>query len=156
MAHRHAPFEHHHHHHHHEHLEYKRPHTLTTDIGLFALKKLNAMNPEALSEHHKRLLGSSAPGPITSVIHSGLLFSMAGYSGYIWSKLGVVGFLNPRALIPLGALAGTWVGFNWVANELRELHFSPARNSMVKHYTNQYGSDYLLDILDPTFRLPEA
>jgi hypothetical protein len=156
MAHRHAAFEkHHHHHHHHEHLEYKRPNSLTTDIGLFALKKLNAMNPDLLSEQHKRLLGSSAPGVITNVMHGGLLISMAGYSTYVWSKLGLIGFVNPRAVLPLGALMGAWVGCNWVANELRDWHFSRDRAAMVKHYSNQYGANYLLDVLQPTFRLPE-
>jgi len=156
MANRHAGFEkHHHHHHHHEHLDYKRPHILTTDIGLFALKKLNAMNPDALTEKHKRLLGSPAPGPISSLFHGGLMIAMGGYSYYVWAKLGVAGFASLRALLPLGALLGSWVGFNWVANELRELHFGPGRSAMVKHYANQYGPDYLLDILDPSFRLPE-
>ena len=48
MANTHAQFEGHHHHHHHGHVEYRRPHNIDTSLGLFALKKLNAINPEFL------------------------------------------------------------------------------------------------------------
>ena len=82
---------------------------------------------------------------------------MAGtvsYSAYVWRNLGFKGFTRPAVAVPLGALVGGWVGYNWVANNLRELTWSSSRHKMVAKYNDQLGSKFLLDVLEPTFRLP--
>ena len=80
---------------------------------------------------------------------------MTGYAAYVWRKLGTRGFIRPAVVLPLGVLMGGWVGTNFVLNDVRELTFSPARTSMVSRYTDQWGSKFLLDVLEPSFRLPE-
>ena len=123
---------------------------------MFALKKLNAINPEILREQEKRLLLPSAPGVITSLIHGGLMCSAAVYTGYIWRSFGLKGFANPQAVIPLGAIIGSSIVFQWSANRLRELSLSGARKKLVTLYSDRYGSNFLLDVLEPSFRLPES
>ena len=113
------------------------------------------MNPEILTEQDKRLLNPVAPGVITSLIHGAYLFGMTSYSAYVWRKLGVRGFFKPTAVLPLGVLLGGWTATNFVLNEAREMTFSSARSKMVQRYTDQWGSKYLLDVLEPSFRLSE-
>jgi hypothetical protein len=110
------------------------------------------MNPEILTEQDKRLLSPSAPGVITNLEHAIFMCTTTIFAAYAWRKVGFAGFLKPLVVLPL---VGTWVGFSWINNELRELSFSSARGKMVARYTNEYGPKFLLDVLDPTFRLPE-
>lgn len=157
MAHQQAVFDaHHHHHHHHDHVEYRRPFELTTSLGLFALKKLNAMNPDILQESEKKLLNASAPGVISSLGHGAILFGATVYAGFVWKNLGLAGFARPVALIPLGGFAGAFVVFNWTANYLRELTLSGPRRKLISTYKDRYGASFLLDVLEPRFRLPES
>jgi len=130
---------HHHHHSHHEHLEYERPQKLTTPLGLFALKKLNAMNPDYLSEKDKRLLKPSAPGVITSVLHACLGFTVPVYAFSVWKNHGWVAFARPKILLPLIILMGANIGFQYTACGIRELWLSIPRSSMVNRYKGLHG-----------------
>ena len=122
MAHQHAPFEaHHHHHHHHEHVEYHRPETLNTNLGLYSLKKLNAMNPDILKESEKRLLQPSAPGVLTSLVHGAFIFGATGYTAYIYRYLGGRAFLRPNVLLPYGVIAAGMIVFQSFSSKIREL-----------------------------------
>ena len=111
MAHRHATFEnHHHHHHHHEHVEYRRPHSLNTDLGLFALKKLNAINPDILTEQDKRLLNPVAPGVISFLINGSLAVGTTVLAATTWARFGMGGFLKPQVAVGLvGFLGASYV-----------------------------------------------
>lgn len=156
MNHRNQKFEaHHHHHQHHSHVEYRAPFNITTEIGLFSLKKLNAMNPDILKEKEKRLLNPSAPGVITYVAHSFLLFTTPIYAFTMWKNFGFKSFVSPKVFIPLGLLMGTSIGFQHVANYARELTFAYPRSKLVQKYKDQYGEKFLIDVLEPTFRLPK-
>lgn len=157
MAHKHSIFDdHHHHHHHHEHVEYRRPFNLTTELGLFALKKLDAMNPDILREREKRLLNPSAPGVLTHVVHATLSLATPIFAYSVWRNFGAKYFLRPQVFLPLGVLVGVNIGFQNVANYMRELTLTIPRGNLVSHYKNQYGESFLLDVLDPAYRLPDS
>ena len=78
------------------------------------------------------------------------------YTAYIWRSFGLKGFANPQAVIPLAGIAGSFLAVQWTANRLREFSLSGARSKLVSQYTDRYGSKFLLDVLEPSFRLPEA
>jgi hypothetical protein len=157
MAHRTQKFEAHHHHHaHHDHVEYRRPFNLTTDLGCYALKKLNAINPEILRVQDKRLLQPSGPGVITHLAHGLILASLPVYAFAVWKNHGLKAFARPLVSLPLAVLFGGSYVFQNVASYCRELTFSLPRSSMVSHYKDIYGEKFLLDVLEPTFRLPES
>jgi hypothetical protein len=130
---------HHHHHHHHKHQEYVRPEKLTTPLGLFALHKLNVMNPDILKEKEKRLLKPSAPGVITSVIHAFINLAMPLYVYSVWRNHGWAGFRQVRAVLPLAALVGINYGFQQTSSVIRELWMSGARRKMVNQYKDLNG-----------------
>jgi hypothetical protein len=108
-------------------------------LGLFALKKLNAMNPGYLREKDKRLLNPSAPGVISHLIHGLFLVSIPVYAYSVWSNHGAKAFLRPAVALPLGALFTTSYLFQRVANYMRELTLGPARKNMVAFYKDQLG-----------------
>lgn len=110
---------HHHHHHHHTHYEYKRPNHITTDLGLFALKKLDAMNPDFLKVKEKRLLSSVAPGVLTHLGYSGLIFANVAYISYVWQAHGLKKFLQPKVFLPLAAMTITLNVYNRGINYTR-------------------------------------
>lgn len=157
MAHEHSVFDAHHHSHHVHQVEYKRPQELTTNLGLFALKKLNAMNPDILTEREKKLLRPVSPGTISCLGQGFFLVSATFYSAYIWRILGLGGIARaPLSVIPVGGLIGAGMAFNFVANYMREWTWALPRSSLVKNYSDKYGPGFLLDVLDPKFRLPEG
>jgi hypothetical protein len=120
-------------------VEYRRPFNIDTNLGLFALKKINAMNPEYLREKDKRLLNPSAPGVITHLVHGFLLASIPIYGYNVWRNFGVKAFLRPVVALPLGVLFGTSIAFQNVSNYVRELTLSSSRKSMVSYYKDQLG-----------------
>ena len=105
----------HHHHHHHHHVEYKQPEQLTTELGLFALKKANAINPNFLRVREARLLEQVNPGTITYMTNIFFMLSTGAYSMYVWRGLGFKGFAS-KAVVPLVGLIGAWkatmIGYN--------------------------------------------
>ena len=156
MKRQHSQFEgHHHDHHHHEHVEYRRPSKLDTNLGLFALKKLNAIDPTMLSESDKRLLQPVAPGAITYLLHGALLSTAGLYTYSAWRNIGFSFLIKRKTLIPFVALVGLAVNFQFVANYARELiPWAYARAALVNRSKQKYGEKFLLDVLEPTFRLP--
>jgi len=114
---------------------------------LFALKKLNAINPEFLQESEKRLLQPVAPGAITHLGYGGLLAGSAWYAFYAWRTVGLVNMLQPKTMIPLAVLLGSLVGFQVVSNYAREVQWTLPRSNLVDKYKQQYGEKFLLDVL---------
>lgn len=152
-----AQFEgHHHHHHHHKVPEYKRPAAITTPLGLFALKKLTAMNPDILSFKEKRLLKAAEPGVLTHLGYGALLLTFPFYVIPVYRNFGLKAFLRPQVGAPLVGLIAATIAFQPLANYCRESLWSVPRRKLVEKYKDRWGEEYLLDVLNPTFRLPEA
>ena len=128
--------------------------SLNTNLGLFALKKLNACDPELLSQREKRLLQAVAPGVISHLIYGSLLAATGWYTFYAWKNLGFGFVANKKTVAVLGGLIGTTYGSQVVLNYLRELTWSFSRSNLVENYKQKYGEKFLLDVLEPTFRLP--
>lgn len=78
--------------------------------------------------------------------------SIAGYVAYVWRSLGWKGFAS-KAAIPLAALIVGHRATMYGVNFIREGVFSFHRSQMVEKYTNQYGAEFLLNALNPSFRL---
>lgn len=97
------------------------------------------MNPEYLTEKDKRLLNPSGPGVITHLIHGAIFLTTPIYSYAVWRNFGAKAFLRPAVVLPLAALFGTNIFFQYVANYMRELTLAPARKSMVSYYKDQLG-----------------
>jgi hypothetical protein len=110
---------HHHHHHHHEHVEYRRPFNIDTNLGLFALKKLNVMNPDILKEKEKVLLKAVAPGAITHIVQGCYILSTSTFLYYTWNNFGFRGFARPQAIIGLGGVVVSYIAFQKAANYIR-------------------------------------
>lgn len=153
---------HHHHghgHHHddhgkHEHKqsEFKRPEKLTTSLGLYALKKLEAINPTFLTVRESRLLQPVTPGPITYFINAGFYISAGLYGAYLWRTRGIRGFGTLAVLPFAGLIAGRYIT-NEGLSYLRDFFYFNQRKAMVNSYAGKYGEDFLLDVLNPSFRL---
>ena len=116
----------HHHHHHHAHskVAYQRPKTLDTNLGLFALKKLTAMNPRLLTMSERRLLQPVAPGFLTYFSYATMLSIMSGYGVYIWRGYGYKAFVS-KPVLPLIGLAVAYKGTMYGINFVREQLFNP-------------------------------
>lgn len=130
---------HHHHHSHHAHVEYKRPEKLTTPLGLYALKKINAMNPDYLTETEKKLLKPSAPGVISGLGQGLLTLTVPAYVLTVWNNQGWVAFKQPKVLLPLAVLFGAQYGFQYFANIFRELQQYSSRKKLVNRYVSLHG-----------------
>lgn len=114
------------------------------------------MNPEILRESDKRLLNPSGPGVITHLGHGLIIAAVPIYAFTIWKDFGLKVFLRPVLALPIGVLVGLSVVFQNVANYCRELTFELPRSRMVSHYKDIYGEKFLIDVLEPSFRLPES
>lgn len=148
----------HHHHHHahhghgHEQHEFQVPEKLTTGLGLYALKKLNAINPHLLSVRESRLLEPVTPGPITYFI-TGAWYLATGVVGvHLWRTKGLKGFASLSVLPLLGLIAAKHVTLHTV-NYVREQTYSLDRKRLVTDYVEKYGEQFLLNVLHPAFRL---
>lgn len=115
------------------------------------------MNPDILAEREKNLLKPVAPGITTNFWHGFLIASAGIYSAYVWRALGLKGIArNPLSVVPAGVFFGGAVAFDVLANYARELTWYFPRKNMVESYKARYGDGFLLDVLDPRFRLPEG
>ena len=99
-------------------------------MGLYALKKINAINPNFLRVREARLLQQVNPGTITYMTNIFFLLSTGAYSMYVWRGLGFKGFMG-KAALPLIGIVGAWkgsmIGFNW----LREEYYASDRKELV-------------------------
>ena len=142
----------HHHEHHHSTVQYQRPKQLTTPIGLYALKKLNAIEPNLLTVREKRLLEPVVPGFLSYLIYGGFLAVMGGYTAVVFRSHGYQGLIS-KAMLPVIALGVSMKGTEYGLNYGREMLYSRQRNALVENYKKRLGENYLLDVLDPKFRL---
>lgn len=128
------------------------PEKLNTGLGLYALKKLNAINPRFLSVRESRLLEPVTPGPITYFI-TGAWYIVTGVVGvHLWRTKGLRGFASLSVLPLLGLIAAKHVTLHTV-NYIREQSYSLDRKRLVQDYTEKLGEQYLLNVLHPAFRL---
>ncbi len=65
-------------------------------------------------------------------------------------------YSRPQAIIRLGGVVVSYIAFQKVANYIRELNFSIPRKKLVNDYKEKYGEKFLIDVLDPNFRLPDS
>ena len=120
-----GPFQgHHHHHHKHSHAKYQRPTVFSQSLGLYALKKLDAMNPRLFSVYEQRLLNPVAPGVITYLAYAGIIASMVGYSLYIWRGAGLKAFVG-KSVLPVIGMGVAFKGITYGMNMVREQLYSP-------------------------------
>lgn len=84
-------------------------------MGLFALKKLNAIEPKYLNVREKRLLGPVAPGFISYMIYGVFFVSIGGYTTYVFRSFGYKG-LASKAMIPALALIGGYKAVDYALN----------------------------------------
>ena len=112
-----SSYEGHHHHHSHHTTKYVPPKSLNNGLALFALKKLNAIDPDFLTVKEKRLLQAVAPGIISYILNFGFLASQGLYTIYIWRGFGLRGLFGFK-ILPLAGLLGaqyvTMRGVNYV------------------------------------------
>ena len=108
-----------------------------------------------MPQKDKRLLNAAAPGVISNLIHSSFAIGTCGYAVYVWKNLGLLGFARPAVTLPLFGIVGTWMTTNYVTNYIRELQWTSSRSKMVSLYKDQWGEKFLLDVLEPSFRLPQ-
>jgi len=113
------------------------------------------MNPDILTEHEKRLLQPAAPGILTNLIHGLLIFSAPAYAFSVWTNHGIKTLIRPTAFLPLAAIVGGDFVFQRVSSSARELLWGQSRADLVNSYKARWGEDYLLDSLNPVFRLPD-
>jgi hypothetical protein len=99
-------------------------------LGLYALKKLNAIEPMYLSVREKRLLQPVAPGFISYLIYGTFFVGMGGYSTYVFKSLGYKGFVS-KAMIPVAGLAVGYKAVEYGLNWGRELLFASDRSELV-------------------------
>lgn len=128
----------HHHHHHHHHVDYIEPKELTTELGLFALKKINAIDPTFLRASEVRLFDQVNPGPITYLINGTFLLTAGAYIHYVLRGLGPKAFLSKPAL-PLLALVCVWKPTMLLLNYSRESLYGPQRRKLVNKYVESHG-----------------
>ena len=116
------------------------------------MKKLNAIEPSYLSVREKRLLNPVAPGFISYLIYGTFAGSMSVYSAYLFRTMGYQGFAT-KAVAPVIVIGVAYKAVEYGLNAGRELLFSRQRKNLVEKYQRKFGPNYLLDILDPAFRL---
>jgi hypothetical protein len=121
-------------------------------LGLYALKKLNAIEPMYLSVREKRLLQPVAPGFISYVIYGTFFGSMSVYTAYVFRSLGYKGLVS-KAIIPVAGFAVGYKVVEYGLNWGREFLYAGERSELVEKYKNRLGKEYLLDVLEPGFRL---
>lgn len=101
-------------------------------------------------------MNPSGPGVLTHLTYGLFLVSIPVYTFSVWKNFGFKAFLRPTVALPLGALVGANFVFQNVATYMRELTFEIPRTRMVNHYKDIYGEKFLIDVLEPKFRLPES
>ena len=74
------------------------------------------------------------------------------YSYYLWRTRGLKGFASIAA-IPIAALVGTRLATNEGLSYVRDYLFYFQRKELVRNYTEKYGEKFLLNVLNPAFRL---
>lgn len=114
------------------------------------------MNPDILKEKEKILLNAAAPGAITHLLQGFFIVASSSYSYYTWNNFGFKGFLRAPAVIGLGGLFASYFAFQKVSNYMREMTFAIPRRNLVNDYKEKYGEKFLIDVLDPNFRLPDS
>lgn len=114
------------------------------------------MNPDILKEKEKILLNAAGPGPITHLIHGFFIVSTTTLSYYTWNNFGFKGFLRAPAVVGLGGLCVSYLAFQKISNYMREMTFALPRRNLVNDYKEKYGEKFLIDVLDPNFRLPDS
>jgi hypothetical protein len=77
---------------------------------------------------------------------------MGGYSAYVFRFHGYQGLIS-RAMLPVVVLGVGFKAVEYGINFGRELLFSRHRGDLVQKYKNKLGESYLLDVLDPSFRI---
>jgi len=75
-------------------------------LGLYALKKLNAINPRFLTVREARLLEPVTPGPLTYYSVFGWYLATGLYGTYLWRTKGLRGFASLSVLPLLALMAG--------------------------------------------------
>lgn len=66
--------------------------------------------------------------------------------------MGFQGFAT-KALLPVFGIGAAYKAAEYLVNSGRELQFSNQRKNLVEKYRRKFGQNYLLDILDPAFKL---
>lgn len=94
---------------------------------MFALKKLNAIEPKYLNVKEKRLLQPVAPGFISYMIYGVFFASMGGYTTYVFKSFGYKGLVS-KAMIPVVALGVGYKAVEYGLNWGRELLFAKQRS----------------------------
>lgn len=112
------------------------------------------MNPKILTAREKRLLEPVAPGFLTYSFYAFTASLTAGYGAYVWRGYGYMGFLG-KPVIPFIGLYLFCKGSQYGVNYIREQLYTPERNQLVDQYRMRFGEQYLLDVLDPSFKLTE-
>ena len=77
---------------------------------------------------------------------------MGGYTAYVFRSFGYQGLVS-KAMIPVVGIAVGFKAVEYGLNYGREMLFSRQRGELVEKYKNRLGKDYLLDVLEPSFRL---
>ena len=113
------------------------------------------MNPDILKSNEKYLLKSAEPGALTHILHGFTLLLVPAYFLPVYRNFGMKGFLRPKVTAPLFGLIGLNIVLQPIANRFRESLWSGSRERLVENYKEKWGEEYLLDVLNPTFRLPE-
>ncbi|CAM6002618.1 unnamed protein product [Sphagnum balticum] len=138
MAHKHQIFASHHHEHHHGHTDFLRPHSIDTNLGLYALKKLNTINQDILTEREAiaeaQRTRSDQPLALEWLDRPEWELHLLHLEKFWGKKVPAASV----AVIALG-LYGSLVAFEHGSNFLRELLWTGGRSRLVNKYKNLYG-----------------
>ena len=125
---------------------------MNNDLALFALKKLTAMNPKLLKISERRLLQPVAPGFLSYFAYGSMLSILGSYTVYSWRGFGYKMFIS-KPVVPLIGLYVAFKGSMYGINFVREQLYGPERRRLAEHYRNEFGDEYLLEVLNPAFKL---
>ena len=82
---------------------------------MFALKKLNAIEPNYLTVKEKRLLQPVAPGFISYLIYGTFYATMGLYTAYLFRSMGYKGLVS-KAILPAVILGVGYKVFEYGLN----------------------------------------
>jgi hypothetical protein len=145
------PGHHHSHHHKKSNIQYKAPEQLNKGLALYAIKKLSVLDPH-MPQKDQRIINPVRPGVLSWMAVMGAYGTTALWGIYVWRTLGFKGFLGKGGLVFAG-LWGASLASIRVCDELREMSAWWRRSKLVNKYRSKYGDEYLLQVLDPSFRL---